>query len=56
MAGSSMVPLRAVQLWPMREYFQGKGQDIQRYQSGKEQLTLTLDIYRKFIDFFLETD
>lgn len=31
----------------MKEYFQGKGSDIQRYQNEKEPLMLScLDIYR----------
>lgn len=37
-AGNSMMLLRGVQLRPVKEYFQGKGSDIQRQQNEKEQL------------------
>lgn len=41
-----MMLLRGAQLRPMKEYFQGKGSDIQIYQNEKEQLMLSsLDIY-----------
>lgn len=33
-----MMLLRGVQLRPVKEYFQGKGSDIQRQQNEKEQL------------------